>query len=39
MIHCMAFDCVNPHVSFYEHEEAIRLWNHRPVLSDDRASG
>jgi hypothetical protein len=36
MIHCINTGCVNPHVSFYEHDEALRLWNMRDAA---RSSG
>lgn len=29
MIHCITPGCVNPHVSYYEHAEARRVWNRR----------
>ena len=31
MIHCMTKDCVNPHVSYYDHDTARRVWNRRVV--------
>lgn len=29
MIDCITKDCVNPHISYYNHESAIRVWNKR----------
>ena len=29
MIHCITPNCVNPHVSYYEHDAARRVWNSR----------
>jgi hypothetical protein len=29
MIHCITDGCVNPSVSYYEHDAARRVWNRR----------
>jgi hypothetical protein len=29
MIECVTGGCVNPHVSYYQHTVAIRVWNRR----------
>lgn len=29
MIHCITQGCVNPHVSYYEHDAARAAWNRR----------
>lgn len=29
MIECITRNCVNPHVSYYDHASAIRIWNRR----------
>jgi Restriction alleviation protein Lar len=29
MIQCVTGGCVNPHVSYYEHAVALRIWNRR----------
>lgn len=29
MIHCVAENCPNPSVSYYQHEAAKRVWNRR----------
>jgi hypothetical protein len=29
MIECITGGCVNPHVSYYQHVVAIRVWNRR----------
>jgi hypothetical protein len=29
MIECVTGGCVNPHVSYYEHAIALRIWNRR----------
>ncbi len=30
MIDCITPNCVNPHVSYYDHASAIAVWNRRP---------
>lgn len=29
MIHCIAENCANPSVSYYDHETALAVWNQR----------
>jgi Restriction alleviation protein Lar len=29
MIQCLGADCPNPSVSYYDHADAIRVWNRR----------
>ena len=29
MIHCIAENCPNPSVSYYDHETALAVWNQR----------
>jgi hypothetical protein len=29
MIQCITPKCVNPHVSYYKHDDAIEAWNRR----------
>lgn len=36
MIQCITPDCVNPHVSYYGANVAVKVWNRRAPVSDER---